>query len=57
MAEEAPPPPPPAEGEAEVEPPPFKPPCLDLTDYTIKADYFEVNGYTNKMLIHAKTKD
>ena len=47
MSEEAAPPAsPPAEqpgGEGEeASPPPFKPPCLDLTEFPLKADYFEV---------------
>ena len=26
------------------EPPPFKPPCMDLTEFPLKADYFEVRS-------------
>ena len=32
---------PPGEGE-EASLPPFKPPCMDLSDFPLKADYFEV---------------
>ena len=44
MSEEAPPAePPPAEGEGEaVVEPDFKPPCMDLSDFPVKADFFEV---------------
>ena len=34
---------PPGEGE-EVSLPPFKPPCMDLTEFPLKADYFEVRS-------------
>ena len=48
MSEEAAPPPaatppaeqPPGEGE-EASLPPFKPPCMDLSEFPLKADYFE----------------
>ena len=42
MTEEAPPPSPGAGEETEQVEPPFKPPCMDLTEYPVKVDYFEV---------------
>jgi len=41
MTEEAPPPSPGAGEETEQVEPPFKPPCMDLTEYPVKVDYFE----------------
>jgi len=42
VSEEAPPAdPPPAEGEGEAVQPDFKPPCIDLSEFPIKADFFE----------------
>ena len=46
MSEEAPPAePPPPEGEGEAVQPDFKPPCIDLSEFPIKADFFEVTSF------------